>query len=127
MSQLFQTITIDLNEKENETVQTMDDSWEESFSDASVCGSVETMDLLELGDEDEDDDSPEFYYYDDDADYLDYDSFHKNSCIQRAMEGFTGIFSALSLTSKLSCTMASTSHPVDIVLTHGVEESILFQ
>ena len=120
MSQLFQSITIDLNEKETETVQTMD-SWEESFSDASVCGSVETLDLLEL--DDDDDDAPEFYY-DDDADYLDYDPILKNSCIQRAMDSFTGLFNALTLSST---PFSSPSRPVDIVLTDGMEDDFLFR
>jgi hypothetical protein len=93
----------DVTAKDASTVGTAeDDSWES----ASVS-SLEEIHLLEVEDEEEDD----YYYYDGDAKcYDDYVHENNNTCISRAMSGFTGMLAALmgleESSSSTSCSLA---------------------
>jgi uncharacterized ParB-like nuclease family protein len=95
--------TKDMTAKDGSTVGTsLDDSWESASVD-----SLEEIHLLEVEDEEEDD----YYYYDGDAKcYDDYAHENNNTCISRAMSGFTGMFAALmgleESSSSTSCSLA---------------------
>ena len=96
------------SDKESESVRTMESSEDEDEddNDDSECGysegSLEEIDLLNLGGEDHDNDDdfdgdycPSFYCDDDDMDLLEQ-STHKNTCVQRALSGFTGVIKSLA-------------------------------
>jgi hypothetical protein len=93
----------DVTAKDASTVGTAeDDSWESASVD-----SLEEIHLLEVDDEEEDD----YYYYDGDAKcYDDYSHENNNTCISRAMSGFTGMLATLmgleESSSSPSCSLA---------------------
>eukprot|EP00977_Amphora_coffeiformis_P001330 scaffold278_cov195-Amphora_coffeaeformis.AAC.15 len=93
--------------KESETVRTAESS-DDDYSDCCCSvGSLEEIDLLDMGDE-ADDCYPSFYY-DDDMDLLE-GSRHKDTCVQRALSGFTGMLQAL-------LNISSDDRPMDVVMT----------
>lgn len=129
-SKLIEAITKDLSEmttemttleKETSTVHTV----ESSDDDISECNSLETIDLLQLDDDEEEDDLVSFYYDDDDFGYYNSPQKHKHSCVQKAMNGFTGMLSALTIKTKDAA--ASSVCPVSVILTEGVEDDFLFR
>ena len=101
--------TQDVVDKETETVQTIDcESWDDESDSESSVATLESIGLLELHDEDED----PYHWYNDDEE--DCPVLYKNTCIERAMSGFTGILKSLVSTS------SATARPVDVVLTDSV-------
>ena len=139
MSKLIEALTKDLNNsngKETETVQTVDSYWDcfSSDDDASECGSLESIDLLDL-DDGEYDDAVSFYcdYIDDEDVDLDFSpNVYKHSCIQRAMNGFTKMFKALSVDTAIDTFSPSDDRPLEVILTTtttvgGIEDDIMFR
>ena len=99
--------------KETETVRTADSSDDDDSECGYSEGSLEEIDLLVLGD-DNDDYYPSFYY-DDDVDLLER-PVYKNNCIQRALSGFTGMLHAF-VSSDPEATDANANLPMNVVMT----------
>lgn len=91
MIALFRSQSFDCAEKDNVTIQTQVSN--EDLDSSESEGSIESIDLLELGNNGDED---SYYWYDDDDEMDLYHRIHRQSCIQRALTSFTNIMYAIT-------------------------------